>query len=389
MLSKFESVYANGNRDSFLIVSSPYVAGTHPFTRLVSKLDGLIENERAVFETVLLAPLPPGWTIAFSQICQGAVDSCCSAGACVAALTEQAGVNGEGFAVLLDVFAALAAALPSLLSRLEGSHDLCEQLARLKGRLLEAVTSALDAVVRDIKSDSSDVSESATVLVLTSDVSGFLRRFKRAEFAFQVYDEIARSSFPPRVCVEALVRTLEAKAAAIVAAAGQPPGMAQAASRAKASLFMVTNLTYTLKNLSAAPELVSTLEDLRGKLQEKVDECSCAGWVEAAEHLAPIPEGTLSFKGKTITFESGRVLKGRFEAFNRDVDDLFSRLAPLSVPDTDLKDMLRVKIAALVVPAVSAFHASWADVAFSKKHQGGYLRYTPAVIQEKVSTLFA
>ena len=392
MLSALESVYVNGNRDAFLTVTSPYSAGAHPFTRLLSKLGDLIERERKVFSTILPDPHPAGWLIAFKQTCSGAVQSCCSAGIRVMELLQESSwrsLNGDGFVVLLDVFANFAAALPSLLSHLGDFPNLCAQLTLLKDQLLEAARSSLDAIEGDIKRDASDIPESCTVLVLTSDVSGFLRRFKSAEPSFRVYNEMARGSYPPRSCIDALLRTLEVKVSAMLAGSDQQSRMVQAATRAKASLFMATNLTYIIKNMQESPELADTQVELRSKLQKNFDECCCAGWKEATEHFTPIPEGTLAFKGKTITFESGRVLKGRFDAFNKDLDDLVSRLAMLSVPDTDLRDKLRAEINSVILPSVSAFHASWDSVTFSKKHQDEYLRYTPSVVLGKVNGLFA
>ena len=392
MLAALESAYANGNRDSFLTVMSPYVAGAHPYTCLLSKLSDLIAHERKVFSTILPDPLPSGWDNAFKQACNGAVQSFCAAGIRVTELLREPSwrsLNGEGFVVLLDVFSAFTAALPLLLTHLNEFPELCEQLATLKGQLFNAVTCSLDAIEDDIGTDASEIPESSTVLVLTSDVSGFLRRFKSAEPSFRVYDEMAHGLFPPRACIETLVRTLEVKVSAMVVASGQQSRIAQAALRSRAALFMATNLTYILKNMHESTELASTQLDLRGKLQKNVDDCCCAGWKEAVEHLTPISEGTLAFKGKTITFESGRVLKGRFDAFNKDVDELLSRLSVLSVPDTNLRDKLRAEITSIVLPPVSAFHASWDSVNFSKKHQDEYMRYTPAVVRAKVDGLFA
>jgi hypothetical protein len=89
-----------------------------------------------------------------------------------------------------------------------------------------------------------------------------------------------------------------------------------------------------------------------------------------------------------LSFESGRVLKARFDSFNLELEEYVTALGSLSVPDAALREQLRDGITYYFVPVCKKFFDAYAEVQFSKKHQEEYLRNSPKVLETKIGELF-
>ena len=371
--------------------SRPFCLGLFPqvegdvFSKVVPSADGLLET--------------------FDDACQAAVDILASAGHRSIDLLAT-GIENEGSVVILDLVHIYLGELPTLLGHVEKFSEgktlvSSRVLGQVKRDFLDAACRALDALSREILSDGG-VPDSATVSVMSSNTARACRRLaKYRDQDRATFDKIAaeiRSVCPKggvasrstdgdyaSVLVVDLLANIEAKEALVVSASSTTASSrsGQAALKAKALLFSVSNFSYLKKNLPSVSG--SRLENLL--LAKSGAFCSTFDYLLV--HLAPIDEKSLVYKGKALTFESGRVLKGRFDGFNTDFEDFLRLLSVLSVPDTELRDSLRSAIVARVVPPLSEFYGTYASIRFSSKHQEQYVRNSPEVVTTKIEALFA
>ncbi len=90
-----------------------------------------------------------------------------------------------------------------------------------------------------------------------------------------------------------------------------------------------------------------------------------------------------------LTFESGRLIKARFAAFNEKLEALYPCQKAFAVPDAALRARLREEAKATVLPGYAAFFEKHGALQFSKKHMDGYLRFPPTTVASMVDELYA
>ena len=173
--------------------------------------------------------------------------------------------------------------------------------------------------------------------------------------------------------------------------------LAQASCNARGHLFIANNALYILKtieeyirenNETTQPEsLLQVAHCVKQRYEDAVDAFCSTGWDIVMAHVSPIEEESLQFTKGKITFDSGRLLKTRFENFNSDLEELLAVEKRFSVPDSILRAKLRVRIANKFIPHAEFFER-FSTIPFSKKHQEQYLRYSPKVIHSLISSLF-
>jgi hypothetical protein len=96
----------------------------------------------------------------------------------------------------------------------------------------------------------------------------------------------------------------------------------------------------------------------------------------------------LDHSGKLLKLGDGRVLKTIFGHFNASLDTLQVLQAQWRISSTDLRDLVRRQLVALIVPAYTEFFKEYSKVNFSKKHMKEYLRYPPDLVQRTLLSLF-
>jgi len=92
---------------------------------------------------------------------------------------------------------------------------------------------------------------------------------------------------------------------------------------------------------------------------------------------------------QAMTFESGRLVKARFAAFNSAMDEIYTHQKGFSVPDGGLRGRLREEAKMTLLPSYTAFYEKFQGTQFSKKHMDQYLRFPPATVGKMVEELYA
>jgi len=429
----------NGTRDEFLRAASPHVPGSHPFTRLSGLALKLLQQEREYCQGLLNAPHHNSVFEAACEPCVALLHECGVRSAELVSGDESwQGVEGLGFTVLVDVaasFAGLHGELSSLCQPAGVRNGLSGTLKQLNDQLRFEALRSLAAVMEDVKTDASPIPQTATVSVLTSNTMRAVRRLCTLEpqylqlvQAVSSYETASSGqsggggnlsagsrgglgagssvgnplpgklrvlvgswSVDPLISlvVDELVAALEAKQDQT------PPKsttMAQCSLVAKRKLFVVNNLSYVIAGVTERASVDNQLGKKAAMLQKRhegaVRDFCRTGWSDLLHHVAPISEGTLVFAKSKISFESGRVLKSRFDAFNLEFEEYLCALGSLSVPDAVLRQQLRENITGNFVPVCKQFFDKYSEITFSKKHQEQYLRNNPEVLQQKISGLF-
>lgn len=90
-----------------------------------------------------------------------------------------------------------------------------------------------------------------------------------------------------------------------------------------------------------------------------------------------------------LTFESGRLIKARFAAFNERLEALYPCQKDFAVPDAALRERLREEAKAAVLPGYAAFFEKYGAMQFSKKHMDGYLRFPPTTVASMIDELYS
>jgi hypothetical protein len=92
---------------------------------------------------------------------------------------------------------------------------------------------------------------------------------------------------------------------------------------------------------------------------------------------------------QALTFESGRLVKARFAAFNTAMEGIYTHQKGFSVPDGGLRGRLREEAKMTLLPSYTAFYEKFQGTQFSKKHMDQYLRFPPATVGKMVEELYA
>ena len=424
------------NLATFLSPSSPYVAGQHPLIKLVRVVVGVLRGELDLFEFLLAAHGEAGEQ-AYASACEPGLKllaDACKMSCEVLQSSVWRGVEGEGFVAALDLFAAFSDSFDELLTLVEPSGSstcLSRTVKEIRARLADSAYKGLAGVLEAVRADSTDVPESAMVAVLTSNTARSIRRLLRFDTAYSTFlskyadaareplggaAEVAERATPNTLdrlladsgggaegyavlVVTELVASLSKKQEAALKVKMGGTRMVQVGARARGLLFSLNNYRYMFKTLSehtrvsasgSSGALAATTVDMKARYEAAVEGFCRAGWQELLDHMAPIDKGQLAYsKGGKLTFEGGRVLKARFEAFNNELEELLLVLDSLSVPDGEFRATLRSTIVAQFLPQFSSFFETYAHMPFSQKHHAQYTRYSPDIVRGKISELFA
>lgn len=115
-------------------------------------------------------------------------------------------------------------------------------------------------------------------------------------------------------------------------------------------------------------------------------------WDRLQMHLGRVPEHELTFvknDAKTLTLESGRVLKARFSGFNGDFEKTFEMHKDITIIDPKLRKQLIFDIKSAFLPDYIEFFERYSQYQFSKKNQEDYLKFPPKKINTMLGNIFA
>ncbi|KAG9154949.1 hypothetical protein Leryth_012144 [Lithospermum erythrorhizon] len=157
-----------------------------------------------------------------------------------------------------------------------------------------------------------------------------------------------------------------------------------------AHLFLMNNVHYIANKIKGSPELREMIEDtylrkLTGKFRSSATSYQRSTWVRVLHCLRD--EGLHSSGG----FSSGvskSALRERFKSFNAIFEDVHRTQATWLVPDTQLREELRISISELLIPAYRSFLGRFRSHIESGRHPENYIKYSVEDLEDAVLDFF-
>jgi exocyst complex protein 7 len=157
-----------------------------------------------------------------------------------------------------------------------------------------------------------------------------------------------------------------------------------------ANLFMMNNVHYIVQKIKGSPELREMIGDnylrkLTGRYRQAATGYERSTWVRVLHCLRD--EG-LHVSGSFSSGVSRSALRDRFKSFNAMFDEVHKSQAQWLVPDTQLREELRISISEKLIPAYRSFLGRFRSHIESGRHPEIYIRYSVEDLETAVLDFF-
>eukprot|EP00850_Spirogloea_muscicola_P022306 SM000287S10628 [mRNA] locus=s287:5699:8311:- [translate_table: standard] len=165
-------------------------------------------------------------------------------------------------------------------------------------------------------------------------------------------------------------------------------------------LFLMNNVHYIVRSVrrSEAKDLLGDdwVQRHRRVVQQHANQYQRAAWGRVRLRVLGYLSGQgLSSGGSGGMSSSGgdsgvnrTVLKERFKNFNLAFEELHRAQCQWTIPDTELREAVRLAVAEVLLPAYRSFLKRYSSYLESGKNPGKYIKYTPEDLERLLSELF-
>ncbi|KAH0453493.1 hypothetical protein IEQ34_017817 [Dendrobium chrysotoxum] len=155
-------------------------------------------------------------------------------------------------------------------------------------------------------------------------------------------------------------------------------------------LFLMNNVHYIVQKVKGSPELQEMIGDdylkkLTAKYRQLANSYVRATWVKILHCLRD--EG-LYVGGSFSSSVSKSTLRDRFKAFNAAFDEVHRTQAAWLVPESQLREELRISISERLLPAYRAFLGRFRQHIESGRHPEMYIKYSAEDLEIALSDFF-
>ncbi|XP_044496305.1 exocyst complex component EXO70A1-like [Mangifera indica] len=155
-------------------------------------------------------------------------------------------------------------------------------------------------------------------------------------------------------------------------------------------LFMMNNVHYIVQKIKGSPELREMIGDdylkkMTGKFRQAATNYQRATWVKILHCLRD--EG-LHVSGGFSSGVSKSALRERFKTFNAMFEEVHRTQAMWLVPDSQLREELRISISEKLIPAYRSFLGRFRIHIESGKHPENYIKYSVEDLETAVLDFF-
>ncbi|XP_022568413.2 exocyst complex component EXO70A1-like [Brassica napus] len=165
-------------------------------------------------------------------------------------------------------------------------------------------------------------------------------------------------------------------------------------------LFLMNNIHYMVRSVrrSEAKDLLGDdwVQRHRRVVQQHANLYKRTAWTKvrpiyitqtsSAQGLTSSGGG--SVEGGNSSGVSRGLLKERFNMFNMQFDELHQRQSQWTVPDTELRESLRLAVAEVLLPAYRSFLKRFGPLVESGKNSQRYIKYTAEDLERLLGELF-
>ncbi|XP_021903004.1 exocyst complex component EXO70A1 [Carica papaya] len=155
-------------------------------------------------------------------------------------------------------------------------------------------------------------------------------------------------------------------------------------------LFIMNNVHYIVQKVKGSPELREMIGDdylrkLTGKFRQAATNYQRATWVRV---LYCLRDEGLHVSGSFSSGVSKSALRERFKAFNAMFEEVHRTQATWFVPDSQLREELRISISEKLIPAYRSFLGRFRSHIESGKHPENYIKYSVEDLETAVLDFF-
>ncbi|CAN4089161.1 unnamed protein product [Withania somnifera] len=157
-----------------------------------------------------------------------------------------------------------------------------------------------------------------------------------------------------------------------------------------AHLFVMNNVHYIVQKIKGSPELAEMIVDdylrkLTGKFRQAATSYQRATWVRVLHCLRD--EG-LHVSGSFSSGVSKSALRERFKSFNALFEEVHRTQSTWLIPDTQLREELRISISEKLIPAYRSFLGRFRSHIESGRHPENYIKYSVEDLENAVLDFF-
>ncbi|EXC32298.1 Exocyst complex component 7 [Morus notabilis] len=155
-------------------------------------------------------------------------------------------------------------------------------------------------------------------------------------------------------------------------------------------LFMMNNVHYIVQKVKGSPELREMIGDdylrkMTGKFRLAATNYQRATWVRV---LYCLRDEGLHVSGSFSSGVSKSALRERFKTFNAMFEEVHRTQATWLVPDSQLREELRISISEKLIPAYRSFLGRFRNHIESGKHPENYIKYSAEDLENAVLDFF-
>ncbi|KAL2534534.1 exocyst subunit exo70 family protein A2 [Abeliophyllum distichum] len=160
-------------------------------------------------------------------------------------------------------------------------------------------------------------------------------------------------------------------------------------------LFLMNNIHYIVRSVrkSEAKDLLGDdwVQIHRRVVQQHANQYKRISWSKILQCLSiqGLQGGSGSFgDGGSTNNVSRAMIKDRFKSFNIQFEELHQRQSQWTVPDTELRESLRLAVAEVLLPAYRSFIKRYGPLIQGGKNPQKYIRYGPEDLERMLAEFF-
>ncbi|KAL1546096.1 exocyst complex component EXO70A1-like [Salvia divinorum] len=163
-------------------------------------------------------------------------------------------------------------------------------------------------------------------------------------------------------------------------------------------LFLMNNIHYMVRSVrrSEAKDLLGDdwVQRHRRVVQQHANQYKRIAWAKILQCLS-VQGLTSSGGGSSVGVDGGNssgvsraIVKDRLKTFNMQFEELHQRQSQWTVPDTELRESLRLAVAEVLLPAYRSFIKRFGPLVENGKNPQKYIRYTPEDLEHMLGEFF-
>lgn len=157
-------------------------------------------------------------------------------------------------------------------------------------------------------------------------------------------------------------------------------------------LFLMNNIHYIVRSVrrSEAKDLLGDdwVQIHRRVVQQHANQYKRVSWAKILQCLTVQGAGPTGPGGDSGSGISKANVKDRFKTFNAQFDELHLRQSQWTVPDSELRESLRLAVAEVLLPAYRSFFKRFGPMVENGKISQKYIKYTVEDIESMLGEFF-